>query len=408
MTSSSRTAEPAPPDAARPPLVLGLVLAGSADAVREQALDGARAALRDHLARALPEFEWQLPLVHRADAVATGPVEPAQLLELGALEREAYGWDFALVVTAAELRSFDKPFALGAPAKSLNVAVLSLARLVPPSRVTGASGGPERAAHRIVALALHLFGHLNDLGHSADPADFMCPPESPADLDGRERYSDEACAWLRAQVAEEADPRLEEAAGPLREHALRFYLRTVRQGAADIARTVRRTRPWRFPARLARLTTAAASTMVILVLTAEAWELGTAQPAWRVVLLSLLALVGTSAYVLQRQRVLVRRRPQRLTEQQVVANVSITLAVGLGMLTTYAALFAVTLALSLGVFPDAVAASWAQPPDGAVAIGQHLALAGFVATLGLVVGALGASFEARGWFRHVTLVDEET
>jgi hypothetical protein len=35
-------------------------------------------------------------------------------------------------------------------------------------------------------------------------------------------------------------------------------------------------------------------------------------------------------------------------------------------------------------------------------------MCGFVATLGVVLGALGASFESENYFRHVVLVDEET
>ena len=37
-----------------------------------------------------------------------------------------------------------------------------------------------------------------------------------------------------------------------------------------------------------------------------------------------------------------------------------------------------------------------------------LAFAGFVAALGLGVGALGGSFEDQTYFRHVAYVDEET
>ena len=39
---------------------------------------------------------------------------------------------------------------------------------------------------------------------------------------------------------------------------------------------------------------------------------------------------------------------------------------------------------------------------------HFLSLAGFIASLGIIIGALGASFEAQVYFRHVAFVDEET
>ena len=46
-------------------------------------------------------------------------------------------------------------------------------------------------------------------------------------------------------------------------------------------------------------------------------------------------------------------------------------------------------------------------PTGAT-FSHFLALCGFIATVAILIGALGASFEAEGYFRHVALVDEET
>ena len=41
-------------------------------------------------------------------------------------------------------------------------------------------------------------------------------------------------------------------------------------------------------------------------------------------------------------------------------------------------------------------------------VGARLVLAAFVASLGLVIGALGASFEEEHYIRHIAFVDEET
>ena len=76
--------------------------------------------------------------------------------------------------------------------------------------------------------------------------------------------------------------------------------------------------------------------------------------------------------------------------------------------TTYAMLFVVSLVLAWLIYPGAVVESWTPSLGRSPTAGHYLALSGFVAVLGLIIGALGASFEPRGYFRHVALVDEET
>ena len=51
---------------------------------------------------------------------------------------------------------------------------------------------------------------------------------------------------------------------------------------------------------------------------------------------------------------------------------------------------------------------WAASLGRPVGHDEVLAFAGFVAALGILVGALGASFEDQTYFRHVAYVDEET
>lgn len=160
--------------------------------------------------------------------------------------------------------------------------------------------------------------------------------------------------------------------------------------------------------RLSRLTTAAFSALLLLVITAEAWDLGMSQAPELVAALSTATLILTSAYILRRQQLLVRRDSSRLTELAVVSHVSIVVSVFLGMLTTYLLLFAVTLALARTLFSQHLVEGWAVSLGGQVLGHHYLVFSAFVASLGILIGALGASFEDQNYFRHVAYVDEET
>jgi hypothetical protein len=103
-----------------------------------------------------------------------------------------------------------------------------------------------------------------------------------------------------------------------------------------------------------------------------------------------------------------RRESRLLSEQTVITNVSVTTVILLGMLTTYGLLFVGALGLSAILFRHQLVVSWASSLEGAISVHHYLILAAFVASLGLLIGALGASFEQHYYFRHVTYIDEET
>lgn len=387
---------------------VGWVIVAPANPVTVEAARLARDGMLERLQSLFPEYHWQMPLLQIAGG-ETGPrVEPVGLLDLMEAKRDARGWDFALAVTSLDLESHYKPFSLAAPSRVFSAGVLSTARLDPLHLLASATQ-EERVrmvAQRLLALALRIFGHLNDLGESGDPQSFMREVQAVTDLNAMSRFSAGEQEEMRATLAGVADMRLEET-GQFRDRAVAFYARAAFINRADVLQAVRRANPWLFPIWLSRLTTAAISALLILVVTAEAWELGMDQPAWRVALLSGAALLFTSAYILKRQRLLVRRHGRALTEQRVVANVAMVLTVVTGMAVTYASLFGLTWLIGAAFLDDDLVTRWAGLETDVGTLGGRLIMAGFVAALGIIIGALGAAFEARSHFRHVVHVDEE-
>ena len=389
---------------------VGWVQAGRLDGVDAAALRRARERVRERLAGLFDSFDWRMPVTRRrGEAVEARGDATVELLDLGVAERDLHRWDVALVFTDDDLTAYAKPFAIAAPSRALSVAVISTARLDPDAvGETDEATRVDVLARRLEALVLHLLGHLLDVPHSDEPGDFMYDVKHVADLDRMKGYGLVAAEVLARELLEVGDDRLEEEDRQLARRPVRFYLRAVTLNYDDVWRAVLRIKPWQFPLRLSRLTTAAISTLFVLMMTAEAWDLGMAQPGWRVWLLSLATLAGASAYIVRRQNLIVRRG-RGLSEQRAVGNTAIVLAVTLGMLTTYALLFVVVLGVGATFYPAGLVETWAASVDaGRIGPAHYLALAGFVAALGIVIGSLGASFESQTYFRHVALVDEET
>jgi predicted Zn-dependent protease len=388
--------------------VAGWVIAEPMSKPNRRAIDRARLLTLTYLEETFPGFQWRMPAEKRQKLGRMPAMEAVELLDAGAAERDRTGWDFAFVITQADLVSHYRARTLATPSQALGVAAVSLARLDPS---LGDDGMTEDArvdalARRLTALVLHVFGHLNDLPHAGAEDCYMFPPVGPADLDGFTRYSDESQEALQDALADVADIRLEESRTAPAD-SLRFYIRSIRHNRREIGHAIMETRFWRFPYHFSRLTTAAASTLLILLVTAEAWDLGMRQRPEVVAVFSLAALVGASLYVLKRQRIFDENWRRGLTERRVISRVSLT-AMLLGMSTTYTLLFVSTIAISQIFYPTDLIREWAASLHSPVSWRHFLSLAGFIASLGIIIGALGASFEAQAYFRHVAFVDEET
>jgi hypothetical protein len=227
------------------------------------------------------------------------------------------------------------------------------------------------------------------------------------DLDQANRLGAKQREQFQAGLREVADRRLEEQTDVSLASTPGFYWRAAWINRHLIAQAVWQAKPWQFPFRLSRLTTAAASAMLILMITAEAWQLGLSQSMTLLAALSTSAILLTTLYVITKQRLFVRREHSRLSELSVVTNVSTFAIVLSGMTATFGFLAIATFAFGPLLFGPGLVKSWAPTSRDAAEFWLYSKLALFVASIGMFIGALGASFEQQHYFRHITHVDEE-
>lgn len=389
---------------------IGVVVAGRLDEVDRAAVARATQQLGEQLGTRLPEFDWQVSVLYRPEASLQYRHEPSDLLQQAAEDRHHRHWDFALLVTAAELIGHYEPFCFAALSRPLDSAVISTAPIDP--RAAGQLDSPEqrtdRVADRLLTLMLGAVGHLTGVAASGEPTSLMYHPELAEGLDQMRALSEEDKDVMAEHLREVADLRLEENPRGKRRRLL-FGLHATWINREEILRAVLAARPWLFPKRLSRLTTASVSTVAILLMTAEAWDLGLSQPIYRIIALACGALLITTLFVTVRQQLLMRRGTHS-TEQTVVTAVSALSIVAVGMAATWLAMSALSLVIASMLFNWEVVAEWAASTEwqsetpGYV---TYVKMSFFTASLAILIGALGASFEPQGYFRHVIFVDEE-
>ena len=382
--------------AQRAPLEVGWMLCGGAQRRYGAAIETAAGQLRRQLEAAAPGFAWRWSQTRAAPPLPSAVAgEVMELVDAGLAWLDAQRLDFLFVVTDRPLAGSDGRRICAASASTLGISVISLHALEREGHAMAAS---------LEALALHLFGQMAGLAAPVEDGSRLFDTVSAERPAGEGEFSPRERSVLAEALGRVADARIEERGVRGR---LSFYLASVAENRREIMRAFVRVRPWLMPLKLSRLTTAAFSTLFVLMVTAEAWELGMAQSPLAAALLSLLALGGTSAYVLSRQRLLVPVHGGRLTEQLAVMRIAVALGVLAGLMSTYLVLFSVSLAAAQLLFPAHLVTGW----SGIAAVHRDwthfVVLSAFVSALGVVIGALGASFENQNYLRHLALIDYE-
>ncbi|SDY94487.1 hypothetical protein [Citreimonas salinaria] len=397
MRQGAHEQETPPQAEKRPKVEIGWLLEGDLTSEKREVARSAAAAVQRSLATWMPDFDWVTETLDRPTTADFGRIEPVRLLDAAEADRDLRSWDFVFVVTARELHGRELSRVLGMTSGIFATALVSTAFLDDPVR------HEAPLASRLHAFAMHLFGRLN--GHVPDRSStWMRQVEDAEDLDGMEGFEPAVVADLAKRMAEVADLRVEEM-GDERQGRLGFYARSLWQNRSHLPRAILRMRPWSFPLKLRRLTTAAGSALAVLVMTAESWEVAANLSAATILVLSIAAVAVTSVYLIRVQH-LVTARQGPLREQRAVSNAGTIIAVGAGMAVTYAVVLAVAWLLAFGLFGDPLIASWTGASDAETA-SVRIRVAALAASLSVLIGALGASFEPYGYFRHVTQIDDE-
>ncbi|MEZ5582546.1 MAG: hypothetical protein R3F37_07115 [Candidatus Competibacteraceae bacterium] len=133
--------------------------------------------------------------------------------------------------------------------------------------------------------------------HSGHSESFLYEAQEIEDLDHMNGFTQNERDLLTEAFTQVADLRLEEQPHRKAIGVVGFYLSASWQLRNDIFSAVQQAKPWEFPFRLSRLSTAAVSALFVLLITAEAWDLGMSQKPLPMLGLSSVTLLVTSLFI---------------------------------------------------------------------------------------------------------------
>ena len=193
-----------------------------------------------------------------------------------------------------------------------------------------------------------------------------------------------------------------------REGKFGFVCRTLLRDAGAIARAVVRANPLRLLTRMPTMLAAALSVIIVLLFSAETWDVAHAVTIPQIVLFSIVSL-ASAVFVLYRAFAFdtLLSRDRRITEANVVTIASIFLSLLLTLLVMFMLFGGLMYLAIVTVFPERLMESWPGAGEATTAI-DHFKLSLFLGAMGVLAGSLGGRSDSRDLVRGVLFVLEDT
>lgn len=161
--------------------------------------------------------------------------------------------------------------------------------------------------------------------------------------------------------------------------------------------------PWRFAARLSRALIAALAAVAFTMITPDLWLLSDALGTSRLVLLTALSVIGTTAALIAVHGLWERSPRPGARAQVALTNLATLTTVVIGVMTLYLTLLALSVGAAALLLPAGLLEETIGHP---VDTGDYLKLAWLISSLGTVGGALGGSLELETSVREATYASD--
>lgn len=383
---------------------VGLVVAHAPgtdpDPLRSFAAQAAQDAI-DELASAT-DLTWRFYLERAARLSDHDRRRPSEFLDRATHRMVEGPYDLIVVVTDVPLVSNKERFVPGLASPLARVVVLSTENLRSAPR-----GKPQHALEaatvrwNAATLLIHLIGHVLGARHRGADGGVMEPYRFVPDREEVPPMDADVEATLHRMATEipatETQPR-----GPVTR--LLFHGKSAIQHSGPIARALVHSRAPLLPFSLPKLSTAAVAPTLVIVFSAESWDVGFHMGNVTAGLYAVVSILVAAVYLLFAQNLTFPRKHHDIvTEHTALVNVTVFVVLVLAMLGLFSLVWSIMLVIELVVFPSNLMSNWPSLEDPSVGLIDLVRTGAFISTIGVLSGALAGGLEDRAIISHITL-----
>ncbi|MFD1647668.1 hypothetical protein [Haloarchaeobius litoreus] len=390
-----------PDDEAESRIDVGVLVAHSPGGAVEPLRSFAERMARDGVDElaAVTDAAWRVHCVEPDPLTDRAPRRPSEFLDEAALHMTKRPYDLVVVVTDVPLTTRDERTVEGLASPLARVVVVSTQRLLRThDRAAVREIDSPAVRWNAATLLVHLLGHVFRADHSDggvmapfsfDPSRRSVPPfdadvtEHLEGIASRIPQADVSRGWLRRLV---------------------FHAVSLVRNPGIVAATLLQSRAPLLPFSLPRLSTAAVTPTLILVFSAEAWDVGLNLTNRIAALFAIGSIIAAALHLLYVQRLTFpREHSQVFTEHMALVNVTVFLILVVAMTGLFLIVGSIMLLIELAVFPPNLMTNWPSLEDPTVGLVDLVRVGVFISTLGVLSGALAGGAENRMALRHLAL-----
>jgi len=315
-------------------------------------------------------------------------------------------YDLVVVLTDVPLVSSRDRFVPGLASPLARVAVMSTRTLRSAPRNEPRRPLDDDAVRwNAATLLVHLFGHVLGARHRDTDGGVMEPFRFDPERRTVVRIDADVKQYLHRIAGEIPATGARPRSGVER---FGFHVRSAVRNPKRIAQALVNSRAPLLPLSLPKLSTAALTPTLVIVFSAEAWDVGFHMSNHTAVLFAVVSIVAAAIYLLFVQNLSFPRRQHRIvTEHTALVNVTVFLILVLAMSGLFALVGTIMLVIELIVFPPNLMSNWPSLEDPAVGFVDMARTGAFISTIGVLSGALAGGLENRLILSHLALFPDE-
>jgi len=386
---------------------VGLLVAHAPEGDPERLGSFAARAARDAVDElaAATDVGWRFYL--EAPARLSGPDRrrPSAFLDRASHRMVEGPYDLVVVATDVPLVSRTERFVPGLASRLARVAVVSTHRLREAPRGEprrALDGGPVR--WNAATVLVHLVGHVLGARHRDADDGVMEPFRFDPDRRAVPPFDADVKRRLR-RIADEIPAADARPRGPV--GRLAFHAHSAVRNPGRVLGALVDSRAPLLPLSLPRLSTAALAPTLVIVFSAESWDVGFHMSDLTAALFAAASILVAALYLLFAQSLTFPRKRHRVvTEHTALVTVTVFLVLLLAMAGLFVLVWGIILVIELVVFPPNLMSDWPSLQEPAVSVADLVRTGAFISTVGVLSGALAGGLESRAVVGHLALFSD--
>ena len=348
-------------------------------------------------------IQWHFKITETLKLENEDTRRPSDFLEKASHRMVEGPYDLMCVLTDVGLMSRANRMEVGLISSVARIMVISTRQLTVTSRKEDRPElSDELVLNNSALLFLHLTGHLLGLKHSTSRSSKIMSAENfTASRQSLPSFNAKERAILSKNV--KRAPERELKGGNFIEAFIFHVLMTLRH-PKDFFRPLLKNWALLLPLSLPGLATAAVAPAIILIFTAEIWDVGLGMSNTTAWVFAVISILFGSFYLVRIQSLFLPRKEKKvLTEHLAVTNSVIYFSIFLACIGLFIMVGGLIMVIELYVFPADLMQTWPTLNKPQILIGDKIRLAVFVSTVGVTTGALAGGFESRKVLQHLAL-----